>query len=78
MAQADPVQDIARPRHVELMTPKPEESIWYVRDLPGMEAVHTGGQSAILRGRGDYATTHAEKNTEVDLEHLPVFSPHWV
>jgi len=53
--QAEPLQDIAHLGHVELMTPKPNESLWYFRDLLGMEVVHQEGQSAYLRGYGDYA-----------------------
>ena len=51
------LQDIAHLGHVELLTPKPAESLWYFRDLLGMAAVHEEGQSVYLRGFGDYAAT---------------------
>jgi len=51
----EPVRDIAHLGHVELLTPKPDESLWYFRDLLGMEVVHREGQSVYLRGWGDYA-----------------------
>jgi catechol 2,3-dioxygenase len=51
------LQDIAHLGHVELLTPKPTESLWYFSDLLGMEVVHQEGQSAYLRGFGDYAAT---------------------
>ena len=56
-AQAEPLHDIAHLGNVELFTPKPEQSLWYFRDLLGMEPVHTAGQSVYLRGYGDYATS---------------------
>ena len=56
-AQAEPIQDIAHLGHVELLTPKPAESLWYFKDILGMEAAHSEGQSVYLRGYGDYAAT---------------------
>ncbi len=53
----EPIQDIAHLGHVELLTPKPQESLWYFADILGMEAVHSEGQSVYLRGYGDYAAT---------------------
>ena len=54
---AEPIQDVAHLGHVELLTPKPAESLWYFTDILGMEAVHSEGQSVYLRGYGDYAAT---------------------
>ena len=51
----EPIQDIAHLGHVELLTPKPDESLWYFTYLLGMEDVHRDGQSVYLRGYGDYA-----------------------
>ena len=51
-AQAEPIHDIAHLGSVELFTPKPEKSLWYFRDLLGMEPVHRVrpvGLSARLR-----------------------------
>jgi len=53
--QQERIQDIAHLGRVELLTPKPRESLWYFRDVLGMEVVHTQGQSVYLRGYGDYA-----------------------
>jgi catechol 2,3-dioxygenase len=56
MAQhKDPIFDIAHLGNVELLTPKPEQSRWYFRDVLGMEVVHEEGRSIYLRGYGDYA-----------------------
>ena len=71
-ASHEPIQDIAHLGHVELLTPKPEESLWYFADILGMEAVHREGQSVYLRGFGDHATTTL-KLTEAPLpgvEHI--------
>jgi catechol 2,3-dioxygenase len=53
----EPIQDIAHLGHVEILTPKPEASLWYFHDLLGMEVVHTGERSVYLRGYGDYAAS---------------------
>jgi len=53
----EPLHDIAHLGHVELLTPKPNESLWYFKDILGMEVVHQEGQSVYLRAYGDYATT---------------------
>src|SRR5690606_30493067 len=42
--------------HVELYTPKPEQSLWFFRDFLGMEPVATEGQSVYLRGYEDWYT----------------------
>lgn len=55
--EPEPIRDIAHLGHVELNTPRPSESLWYFRDLLGMEVAHEEGQSVYLRGYGDYATT---------------------
>src|SRR5262249_26856393 len=51
----EPLHDIAHLGSVELLTPKPERSLWYFRDLLGMEIVQRSGPSVYLRGYGDYA-----------------------
>lgn len=49
------IQDVAHLGSVELFTPKPERTVWYFRELLGMEVVHEEGASRFLRGYGDYA-----------------------
>lgn len=61
----EPILDIAHLGYVELLTPKPDESLWYFTDLLGMACVHTEGRSAYLRGFGDYAVSSL-KLTEAD------------
>ncbi len=50
----EPVRDLAHLSHVELLTPKPDESLHYFRELLGMEVSGTDGDSVFLRGYGDY------------------------
>lgn len=61
----EPILDVAHLGHVELFSPKPDQSLWYFRDVLGMEEVHREGQSAYLRGYGDY-TKFSLKLTERD------------
>jgi catechol 2,3-dioxygenase len=49
MRMNEPVRDIAHLSHIELYTPKPEESLFFFRELLGMEVVHREGQSVYLR-----------------------------
>ena len=56
-AAPEPIHDIAHLGSVELLTPRPDKSLWYFRDLLGMEPVHEAGPSVYLRGYGDYATS---------------------
>ncbi len=53
----EPIHDIAHIGRVELFTPRPEKSLWYFKDLLGMEVVHERGASVYLRGYGDYAAS---------------------
>jgi len=51
----EPILDLASLDHVELLTPKPNESLWFFRDVAGMEEVHRQGQSVYLRCYNDYS-----------------------
>lgn len=57
MANAEPIHDIAHLGSVELFSPKFERSLWYFRDVLGMEVAHMADRAAYLRGYGDYATS---------------------
>ena len=48
------VRDLAHLSHIELLTPKPEESLFYFREILGMEVSGESGDSVYLRGFGDY------------------------
>jgi catechol 2,3-dioxygenase len=62
-AVTEPIRDIAHLGHVELLTPKPEESLRFFRDVLGMEETTREGQSVFLRGWGDFER-HTLKLTE--------------
>jgi catechol 2,3-dioxygenase len=51
---SEPIHDIARIGHAELLTPRPEESLGFFVDVLGMEEEARDGQSVFLRGWGDY------------------------
>lgn len=57
------LHDIAHLGTVELLTPEPERSLWFFRDLLGMTPVHTAGRSIYLRGYGDYAASTLKLTT---------------
>jgi catechol 2,3-dioxygenase len=46
--------DVAHIGHVELLTPRPEESLRFFEDVLGMTPEARDGQSVYLRGWGDY------------------------
>ncbi len=53
-AVSEPIHDLARIGHAELLTPKPDESLRFFVDVLGMEEEARDGQSVFLRGWGDY------------------------
>jgi catechol 2,3-dioxygenase len=64
-----PLHEIAHISHAELLTPKPDESLRFFVDVMGMEVEGTEGQSAFLRGWGDYQT-YCLKLTESETSGL--------
>ncbi|CAH0283099.1 Manganese-dependent 2,3-dihydroxybiphenyl 1,2-dioxygenase [Roseomonas sp. CECT 9278] len=54
MQAPEPVMDIAHLGHVELLTPRPDESLRFFRDVMGMTVSGTQGDSVFLRGWDDY------------------------
>src|SRR5690348_1189124 len=48
------MRDIAHLGHVELLTPRPDESLWFFHDVLGMHEVARDGQSVYLRAWGEY------------------------
>ncbi|MDQ7040314.1 MAG: catechol 2,3-dioxygenase [Rhodothermus sp.] len=61
--QMEPLFEVAQLAHVELITPKPEESLWFFRDMLGLEVTETVGQSVYLRAYEDFYH-HTLKLTE--------------
>lgn len=56
MSVAEPVMDVAHLGHVELLTPRPEQSLSFFRDVMGMTVSGQTGDSVFLRGFDDYET----------------------
>jgi catechol 2,3-dioxygenase len=54
MLAEEPVMDIAHLGHVELLTPRPEESLRFFRDVMGMTVSGKKGDSVFQRGWDDY------------------------
>ena len=52
--QAEPVLDLAHLGHLELLTPKPEESLRFFVDVLGMTESGRKDDSVYLRGWDDY------------------------
>src|SRR5436309_4977413 len=50
----EPIFDVAHLGHVELLSPKPAESLWFFRDVLGMQEVARQGSSVYLRAWGEY------------------------
>ena len=68
----EPIRDLAHLSHVELLTPKPNESLAYFRELLGMEVAAEGGDSVYLRGFGDYERSSLKltASAQAGLGHL--------
>ena len=64
--EEEPVMDVAHLGHLELLTPKPEESLRFFVDVMGMTESGREGDSVFLRGWDDYeqlfASTHGGEN----------------
>jgi len=81
MADAqEPIRDLAHLGHVEILTPKPAESLAFFTDVFGMEAIDRVGQSVYLRAWGDYdhCTLKLTEAKQAGLGHVGwrAVSPH--
>jgi catechol 2,3-dioxygenase len=54
MMLAEPIYDLAHLAHLEMLTPKPEESLKFFVDVMGMTETARKGDSVYLRGWDDY------------------------
>ena len=62
----EPIMDVAHLAHVELLTPKPEESLRFFVDCFGMTESGRRGESVYLRGWDDYER-HSLKLTAANI-----------
>jgi len=60
---SEPIFDVHQLAHVEIYTPDPEGTLWFFRDLIGMEVSKQEGQSVYLRAYEDWHH-HTLKITE--------------
>jgi len=67
----EPVYDLAHLGHMELLTPKPDESQKFFVDVMGMTVSGRQGESVYLRGWDDYERYFAEANGVEDVGHGP-------
>lgn len=56
-APKERIHDIATLGHFEIYTPKLDESVWFFREVMGMEITDRQGESVYLRAWGDYERT---------------------
>src|SRR4051794_41956576 len=70
-ANADPHRDLAHLGHVELLTPRPEESLRFFTEVFGMSEAAREGQSVYLRAFGDFelATLKLTEARQAGLAH---------
>ncbi|MED4601959.1 catechol 2,3-dioxygenase [Paenibacillus validus] len=61
--EKEPIFDVAQLAHVEIFTPKPDETLWFFKDLLGMQESGRQGQSVYLRAYEDFYH-HTLKVTE--------------
>ena len=59
----EPLFEVAQLAHVELLTPKPDDTLWFFKELLGMEESGRQGQSVYLRAYEDFYH-HTLKITE--------------
>ena len=65
MAEQEPIFDVAQMSHVELLTPKLDESVRFFKDLMGLQETARDGTSVYLRGYEE-SYHHSLKLTESD------------
>ncbi len=59
----EPLFEVAQLAHVELLTPKPDDTLWFFKELLGLEESGREGQSVYLRAYEDFYH-HTLKVTE--------------
>ena len=72
----EPVRDLAHLSHIELLTPKPDESLHYFRELLGMEVSGEDGDSLYLRCFGDYERSSLKLTASAQSGRRPPRLPH--
>jgi catechol 2,3-dioxygenase len=68
----EPIFDVAQLAHVEIYTPKPDETLWFFKELLGMTESGREGQSVYLRAYEDtyHHTLKVTERNEPGLGHV--------
>ncbi len=72
----EPIYDIAHLGHVELLTPRPDESLRFFVDVMGMTESGRAGASVYLRGWDDYERYSLKLTAARHVGHGPHGLPH--
>lgn len=65
MVSPEPIFDVAQLAHVEILTPKLDQTLWFFKDLLGLEETERQGGSVYLRAYEDFYH-HSLKVTEAE------------
>ena len=67
----EPIFDVAQLAHMELLTPKPDETLWFFKELLGMQESGREGQSVYLRAYEDFYhhTLKVTESSEAGMGH---------
>ncbi len=67
----EPIFDVAQLAHVEILTPKPDETLWFFKDLLALEETGRDGQSVYLRAYEDsyHHTLKVTESAEAGMAH---------
>nr|WP_307302029.1 catechol 2,3-dioxygenase [Neobacillus niacini] len=68
----EPIFDVAHLAHIEIYSPKVEESVWFFKEILGMEESHRQGDSVYMRAYEDFYhhTLIITQNEEAGLGHV--------
>lgn len=68
----EPIFDVAQLAHVEIFTPKPDETLWFFKELLALEETERDGQSVYLRAYEDFYhhTLKVTESSEAGLGHV--------
>jgi catechol 2,3-dioxygenase len=53
MSEQEPVRDVAQLGHVEMLSPRPADTVWFFTEILGLQEVRKEGQSSYLRAYED-------------------------
>lgn len=67
----EPIFDVAQLSHVEILTPKPDETLWFFKELLALEETEREGQSVYLRAYEDFYhhTLKVTESTDAGMRH---------